>query len=606
MHEDTLENNNKRFDWTLWRKIFVYAKPYRLSIAAVILCMVILALINSTLPALSKYAIDNFAMTRNTDGLIWFMLLVLAIALTRGVSVFSMIVVSGKVNTRVSYDIRKEAFDHIQTLSFSYFDRKAVGWLISRLTSDASTLGRTLSWGVVDLVWGGAMMLFMSGIMLYLNVKLALVVLAVVPILAFVTFKFQFLILKRFRNVRKINSEITGAFNEGITGAKTTKTLVREQANLDEFRSLTGSMYAASTGAAHYSAVYFPMILFVGAVGTVGVLWVGGNGIIAGDITYGTLVAFAAYAVSFFYPLEELARRLPELQNAQAVAERIFSLIETEAEIKDSAEVLAKYGSGSDRKSKLPLFAGNVHFKDVSFYYKKDETVLEHFNLDVKAGETVALVGETGSGKSTIVNLICRFYEPTAGVICVDGVDYTQLPLKWLQQHLGIIQQTPHLFSGSIADNIRYGKLDAGMDDIIRVAKLVKADEFIQKFDDGYDFDVGENGSKLSTGQKQLLALARVMLADPGLLVLDEATSSIDTETEKIIQDAIDKVTENRTSFIIAHRLSTIRSADRILLIDNGRILEQGTHNELIRKKGHYYDLYSSQFVTEKEHEIMG
>lgn len=607
MREDIIEEEyNKRFDLSLWRKILVYGKPYWPQLSLLIFVLIALASINASIPVLSRYAIDHYAVVRKTEGLTWFLSLLLTMVFVRGFCVRSLIVLSGRINTNVSYDIRKKTFDHIQELSFSYFDQKAVGWLISRLTSDSTNLGRTLSWGVVDIFWGLAMMVIMSIIMLFLNLKLALVVLAVVPALAFVTFKFQSLILGKYRAVRKINSELTRAFNEGIAGAKTTKTLVREKANLGEFSMLTGDMYEASTGAARYSAVYFPLIILIGAAGTAGVLWVGGNGIIAGDITYGTLVAFASYAVSFFHPIEELAMRLPELQNTQAAGERIFSLLETKPEIVDSPEVLEKYGDGSVKKVELPSFNGNIKFEKVRFTYKKDEIVLDDFDLSVESGETVALVGETGSGKTTIANLVCRFYEPNSGRILFDGVDYTKLPLQWLRDQLGVVQQTPHLFSGTIAENIRYGKLDATMGEVIEVARLMNAEEFILKFKEGYDFQVGENGAKLSTGQKQLVALARVMLADPKLLVLDEATSSVDTETEKIIQKAIDRVTAHRTSFIIAHRLSTIRSADRILLIDKGKILEQGSHHELLLKKERYYDLYSSQFISEKENEMLG
>lgn len=606
MHEDILEEQyNKRFNLQLWRKIMVYAKPYRLQLSALILIMMILAVFTAAVPALSKYVIDNFAVTKKTDGLMLFGIMILLMVMLRGFFIRSLIVLSGKVNNYISFDIRKKAFDHIQTLSFSYFDKKPVGWLISRLTSDAGVLGGVLSWGIIDLIWGLSMMLIMTGFMLYLNIELALIVLGVVPLLAFVTFKFQALILKKSRDVRKINSEITGAFNEGITGAKTTKTLVRESANLQEFSSLTGKMHDASIGVARYSAVYFPIIIFIGAIGTAGVLWYGGNGIIIGDITYGTFVAFTSYAVSFFFPLEDLARRLPEIQNAQVAGERIFSLIDTKPEIKDSPEVLDKYYGDPENRDGLPKFVGNIKFDKVSFLYKKDEIVLDDFNLEVKPGETIALVGETGSGKSTIVNLVSRFYEPQSGKILIDGTDYMKLPLEWLQSQLGIVQQNPHLFSGTIADNIAYGRPEATRDEIINVAKMIHADEFIQELG-GYDFEVGENGSKISTGQKQLISLARVMLADPKLLILDEATSSIDTETEMMIQNAIDKVTSGRTSFIIAHRLSTIRSADRILLIDNGKIMEQGTHHELILKKGFYYELYSSQFILDKETEMLG
>jgi len=456
-------------------------------------------------------------------------------------------------------------------------------------------------------MWGSVMMLATLCIILYLNWRLALIIMTVVPALAVVSVYFQKKILSVYRQVRRINSRITGAFNEGIMGARTTKTLVREDDTLQEFKELTGNMRNTSVRAVVISSIYMPIVMALGSIGTGLALWFGGEGVISQTLSYGTLVAFISYAAQFFEPIQQLARIFAELQNAQASAERVFSMIETEPDVKDSPEVVKEYGDiFVAKKENWPPIKGDVSFCNVSFSYKDGEEVLENFNLEVKAGESIALVGETGSGKSTIVNLICRFYEPKEGEIRIDGVDYRKRSQLWLQSNIGYVLQTPHLFSGTIRDNIRYGRLDATDEEIIEAAKLVNAHDFIMKLKDGYDTEVGEGGGRLSTGEKQLISFARAVLADPRIFVLDEATSSIDTETERVIQDAIHKVLKGRTSFIIAHRLSTIRSADRILVIRDGRLVEEGNHAELLKMKGYYYRLYTNQFREEKEMELLG
>ncbi|MBO6061734.1 MAG: ABC transporter ATP-binding protein, partial [Clostridia bacterium] len=401
---------------------------------------------------------------------------------------------------------------------------------------------------------------------------------------------------------RKQNSKITGALNEGIMGAVTTKTLVREEKNIEEFRVETGRMRKSSIKAAVLSAMFTPIVMVLGSIGTALALYAGGMSVAAkwtsfGVITLGTLATFISYSTGIFDPIQQLAGIFAEMQSAQASAERVITLIDTPCEIEDTEEVVEKYGTNFEpKRENWEDISGNVTFEDVSFAYKGGEKVLSHFDLDVKAGQTIALVGETGAGKSTIVNLVCRFYEPTEGRILIDGVDYRERSQLWLQDRLGYVLQQPHLFSFSVKENIRYGRPEATDEEVIAAAKLVHAHEFIESLEKGYDTEVGEGGARLSTGQKQLISFARVILADPRIFVLDEATSSIDTETEQLIQNAITKVLENRTSFIVAHRLSTIRSADRILVIRDGRITESGTHRELIAKRGYYFDLYTTQF----------
>jgi ATP-binding cassette subfamily B protein len=428
----------------------------------------------------------------------------------------------------------------------------------------------------------------------------------VIPPLAVISMFFQQKILKAYRVVRKTNSRITGAFNEGIMGAKTTKTLVTEGKNLNEFKTLTGEMYNSSVKAAVFSSIFMPIVMTLGSIGTALALYFGGKGVLLNTLSYGTLVAFISYTVNFFEPVRELSRVLAELISAQASAERIMSLVETELEIEDKAEVVERFGDVfTPKRENWPEMKGHIAFRNVSFAYKDGEKVLDDFNIDIRQGETIALVGETGSGKSTIVNLACRFYEPTSGQIFIDGVDYRERSQLWLHSNLGYVLQTPHLFSGTIKENILYGKLDASDEDVIRAAKMVDAHSFITKLENGYGTEVGEGGSRLSTGQKQLISLARAILADPRIFVLDEATSSVDTETEQVIQQAIQKALKGRTSFIIAHRLSTIRSADRILVIHKGKVIEEGSHSTLLNVKGYYYRLYTNQFMEEREASLL-
>ena len=364
----------------------------------------------------------------------------------------------------------------------------------------------------------------------------------------------------------------------------------------------TGQMKDFSVRAATVSSIYMPLIILFGSIATGLVLWKGGIEVSRNIASYGTLVLFISYAVQFFEPIRQLARVFTELQYTQAAAERVVTLLETENDIADSSEVVSRYGSMLESdKSEWPRFHGHIVFKDVTFRYKEGGNILENFNLEVKPGEKIALAGETGAGKTTIVSLVCRFYEPTEGSILIDGVDYRERPLLWLYSNIGYVLQEPHLFSGTVSENIAYGRHEATMEDIVRAAKTVNAHDFIMRLENGYDTQVGERGSRLSTGQKQLISFARAILSDPGMFVLDEATSSVDTETEHLIQDALNRALEGRTSFIIAHRLSTIRSADRILVIDMGRIVEEGTHIELIRKKGYYYRLYTNQYMKEKK-----
>ena len=597
----------KKFDLGLFRKLFLHMRRHWKKMGLVGLCMSVLAVTDVFMPLLTRHAIDNY-ITPGTQVSLWpFALLYLSVILLQVGVIFIFILTAGRVEHNVAYDMRQKGFRKLQELSFSFYDRTSVGHLMSRLTSDISHLSEAFGWGLVDLIWATIFLISVTTAMLLINWQLALGVLAVLPLLALISAWFQKRILKAQREVRKINSRITGDFNEGIMGAKTTKSLVREEQNFLEFSELTGSMRGAAVRAATLSSLFLPLVISVSSLATAYVLGEGASKVLGGALTLGTVTAFVNYSVQFFNPIRDIAATFSEMQRIQAAAERVVSLLETEPDIVDSPEAEAHYGDNFHPKTEnWEAITGEVDFEDVSFKYKDGEEVLRHFNLHVRPGETVAIVGPTGAGKSTIVNLICRFYEPSSGRILIDGRDYRERSQLWLQSSIGYVLQEPHLFSGIVLDNLRYARPEATQEEAEAAARLVNADGFIRKMDKGYLTPVGEGGSRLSTGEKQLISFARAILHDPRIFVLDEATSSVDTETEVAIQHAIEKTLQGRTSFIIAHRLSTIRSADRILLIEDGEIREEGRHEELLRRRGAYYQLYTNQFREEAASQALG
>ena len=596
-----------KFDKKVWKRILTHAAPYKKQLAGLALSGFFIAIADVLIPWINGSLIDEATRNGLSNALYSYGIAYAIILVGFAFFVWWFIVLAGQTATGVAHDLREAGFERLQALSFSYYDVRPVGWLISRLTSDCSKLSNLIPWFMLDLVWGSLLIAGVAVMMFWLSWKLACVVMLIVPALAGVSVYFQKKLFESSRQVRKINSQITASYTEGVAGVRTTKTLVREERNLEEFQGLSGGMYFHSTRNALQSAVYLPMISTIGSIGVALALWTGGVQIQEGlgGVTIGQLVTFMMYAGLLYMPIQELSRRFADLQGAQAAAERVQDLLDTVPDIRDSEEVkkaIALAESGQPIPSELDVFLQkepiqSIEFKDVAFAYTENEKILEDFSLSVQAGQTIALVGSTGGGKSTIVNLAARFYEPTEGELLINGVDYRKRPLQWLQSKLGVVLQSPHLFSGTIRENIRYGRLDATDEEIVEAAKCVFAHDFILRQENGYDAEVGEGGNQLSTGEKQLISLARAILSSPEIFIMDEATSSVDTETEKLLQAGVEKVLEGRIAFVIAHRLSTIQAADNILVIDKGRIVEQGTHQQLMKREGRYYELVTKQFV---------
>lgn len=592
---------DKPFSFRTWAKMLPFFKPYKKYFAITLGFNLFLAGVDVAVPLFQSYAIDRFILPGKLDGLWDFAMIYGLVIVFQTICVYLSVHAAITIEMNLGRDLKWAQFEHLQTLSFSYYNTTPVGYIHARVMSDTLRIATMVAWGLVDMFWALIYVVSVFVIMFLLNVRLALTILLIVPCIAVLTVYFQNKILRWNRKVRKLNSQITSAYNEGITGVKTSKSMGIEKENEEAFFRRTCEMQCAASRSAKLNAIYVPAILLFSSAAAAAVLAQGGAMVQDEIMKLGTLSVFISYAVIIFEPIQQLARLLAELISCQANIERVTDLLEQEPNIVDREDVIQKYGDAFyPKEENWEKIKGDIVFEDVSFMYPDGkEYVLEHFNLHIPAGMNVAIVGETGAGKSTLVNLMGRFFEPTHGRILIDGVDYRERSQLWLHSQMGYVLQNPHLFSGTVRENIRYGRLSATDAEIEEAARSVSADEVVRKLDKGYESDVGESGGKLSTGEKQLISFARAILADPAVFVLDEATSSIDTQTEQLIQQATARLLKGHTSFIIAHRLSTIRQADLILVVKDGKIIERGTHQELLGEKGYYHELYSRQFEEE-------
>ena len=591
------EEFSARFNGGTFRRILAQVQPHWRWVAGFLVAVAVTSILDAYFTFLSKRIVDDGIVAGDRILLTRTLITYGSLIVVQALSVLGFVYLAGVLGERVQYDLRRKLFNHLQDLSFSYFSRTPVGWIMSRVSSDSERIAMLVTWGMLDVTWAVMNIITSLIFMARINWRLSLIVMALLPLLFVVAVQFKTRIIAQFRNVRKLNSKITGEYNQNITGVRVVKALGREEANLAEFDALAGNMYRASYRAAWLSALFLPVVQIISALAVGAIVLYGGRQAQLGGMTIGAIQAFVSYITFMMWPIQDLARVYADMQQAIASAERTFSLLDAKPEVADRRDA---FDPGTLR--------GDIEFDHVDFWYEADKPVLTDFTLRVKPGETIALVGATGGGKSTIVNLACRFYEPKAGAIRIGGTDYTRLTQHAIHSRIGVVLQTPHLFSGSIRENIRYGRLEASDAEVETAARLAGAHDFIEQLEGGYAAEVGEGGNRLSVGQKQLISLARAVLAQPEIFVMDEATSSVDTITEALIQRGMETLMQGRTSFIIAHRLSTIKRADRILVIEGGRIAEQGTHAELLRARGHYYRLYTQQFRKERaaEYDLLG
>ncbi|MBE6618013.1 MAG: ABC transporter ATP-binding protein [Ruminococcaceae bacterium] len=582
-------------------KILPFVKPYSVMMFLMVFLSLLGSIIDLVFPKFQEYAINNYIAYGKLDGLgvftlVYFVLLIFKIIVDT-IGAYN----GTKIEMYVGRDLKQTAFDHLQTLSFSYFNRNSVGYIHSRVSSDTNRIGTLFSWYILDCIWNGTYFIGALIIMFRTNAKLSLIVLAIIPVVVATVILMQKKLTTTSRNIREVNSRITGNFNEGITGAKTIKTLVAEDKMYSEFAEKTGEIKGLSVMESRYRGILWTTLNVASYVALALVLKVGGDFTSEQIMEVGTLSLFMTYSMGLMTPIRWIINSLAQLINIQVNIERFTGLLETESDVSDSPEVVEKYGDMfNPKRENWEELKGDIEFCDVDFMYPDgDEYILKNFNLKIPHGTNVAIVGETGAGKSTLVNLVCRFFEPTAGRLLIDGRDARERSQLWLHSNIGYVLQTPHLFSGTIRENLKYGSPNATDEEIMKALKIVSAEGIVERSENGLETEVGEGGDLLSTGEKQLISFARAILCDPKILVLDEATSSIDTFTEQLIQSAIGQVIKGRTSFVIAHRLSTVRNADIILVVRDGKIIERGTHRELMREHGYYHSLYTQQYQAE-------
>lgn len=593
-----------KFDLKEWKRIFPYLKPYKKEIYILIICAVFASFVDAVYPLMTRYAINNFIQPKTLQGIVPFVVVFVATATLQafyGSVIYSKKAI--KIEMGIGRDMRYKLFRHVQELSVDYFNATPVGFILARIMNDTNSMGGMFSWRLASIALQAAYLLFALVNMLVLNVKLGLMVFAVMTVMAAIVFLVQKKLIALNRTARRQNAKITAAYNEYITGAQTVKSLSAEQLICGEFSEINHGMRTKTMHVRNLERRVMPFISAIGSLTVALVLSASVPMVNTLTMDVGTLAVFINYTFAILGPIEDLMNSLNNTISLQANVERVNRLMDTPAAVQDAEDIVQKYGTIYDaRKENWEKVKGDIEFVNVSFKYPdSDRYVLQDFNLKIAAGTCVAIVGHTGAGKSTLVNLVCRFFEPTSGTILIDGRDYRERSLLWLESNLSYVLQSPYLFSGTILENIRYANQDATMEQVVAAAKKAQAHSFIEKLPDGYNTDIGQGGDKLSTGQKQLISIARAILADGTIMVMDEATSSVDTQTELLINGMTSDLLKGKTSFIIAHRLSTVKNADIIILVDNGQIVEMGSHRQLLKKQGAYYDLYTSQWEEDEQ-----
>jgi len=586
-HEE--EILGKAYDHRLMRRLLRYLKPYRVTVVISVALLLIVAALQLVGPYLTKVAIDRYIAFKNLSGLAKIALLYLAVLVFQFTVRYIQTYIMQLMGQKAMYDLRIELFSHLQKMSLSFFDKNPVGRLMTRLTSDVQVLNQMFTEGVVAIFGDIFILIGIVAVMLAVNYRLALVTFVTLPLLILATALFRKKVREVYRLVRTRTARLNAFMQEHISGMAVIQLFSQERKILNDFDDVNSSLRQAYLKTVFYYAIFFPVVEVIGAVSLGLIIWYGGGGVLAGSISFGVLVAFIQYAEMFYHPIRDLSEKYNILQSAMASSERIFGLLDTKPSILPP-----------ERSVKLETLRGEIEFREVHLAYNQGEPVLEGVSFKIQPGERVAFVGATGAGKSSIISLLCRFYEYQKGEILIDGKDLRRIDPQQLRSQMALVLQDVFLFSGDILANIRLGSEEISPEKVKEVSEYVNADQFISRFPEGYAEPVGERGSNLSVGQKQLLAFARALVFNPRILILDEATSSVDTEAELLIREAVGKLIRGRTSLIIAHRLSTIQDCDKIIVIHKGKVREEGTHGELLRKGGIYYRLYQLQYKDQE------
>ena len=601
LHEYSEEEDelSKVYDHVLMQRLIRYLKPYRLEVIMIMLVTVLATATRLAAPYLIKIAIDNHIRPRQLDGLKNIIGILVGLIVLEFFFAYIETFRLEMLGKKITYDLRNQVFSHLQKLEVGFFDRTPVGRLMTRVMGDITRLNELYAYGIITVFANLLTVFGIIGVMLQINWQLALATFVVFPIIFGITIVYQIYSRRAFRDQRKFLAQINSFLQESISGMTTIQLFTREQRNFKQFDQRNQEYFGASIRAIFYFSVFFPMIEVTAALATSVVIWYGCGQIIQNTLTFGALIAFLQYAQRLFWPIRELSEKYTIFQNAMASSERVFDLLDSQPKIVDPAKLGARakvQNKIAQPESVDPTTPGAIEFRHVWFTYNPDDYVLRDISFEIKAGEKVAIVGATGAGKTSLINLLCRFYEVNRGEILIDGQDIRMLQMGALRRQIGLIQQDIFLFSGNIENNISLKNPQISAQQVASVAKEVHLDHFVSQMPDRYQTEVKEGGSGLSVGQKQLVAFARALAHDPAILILDEATSSVDTETEQLIQDALARLMKDRTTIAIAHRLSTIQNADKILVMHRGQLQETGTHNELLHQRGLYYRLYQLQY----------